>query len=83
MLLSMDYPSRRRDRANLNSIGSSLRSSRRGDPRSEYSGPSANTPKGPATGAGANRVRSTEGATPTGAKLGGSLGNGAHSWFGM
>jgi hypothetical protein len=58
MLLSMDYPSRRRDRANLNSIGSSLRSSRRGDPRSEYSGPSANTPKGPATGAGANRVRS-------------------------
>jgi len=36
--------------------GSTVRSSRRGDPRSEHSGPGANSPNGRATGCGANGV---------------------------
>jgi hypothetical protein len=39
MSLAMDYPNPQRDRANLSRDGSTLRSSRRGDPRSEHSGP--------------------------------------------
>jgi hypothetical protein len=52
--LAMDYPSPQRDRANPSRDAPTLRSSRRGDPRSERSGSSANSPSGPATGAGAN-----------------------------
>jgi hypothetical protein len=47
----MDYPIPQRDRANLSRDAPTLRSSRRGDPRSERSGPTANSPNGPATGA--------------------------------
>ena len=45
-------------RANLSRDGSNLRSRRRGDRRSEYSGPSANRPIGRASGPGANPVHS-------------------------
>ena len=44
--------------ASLGRDGSNLRSRRRGDPRSEYSGPSANRPIDRASGLGANRVHS-------------------------
>jgi len=56
--LAMDYSSSQRDRANLSRDGSNLRSRGRGDPRSEHSGPSANSPIGRASGSGANRVHS-------------------------
>jgi len=45
-------------RVNLGRDGSNLHSRRRGDLRSEYSGPSANHPIGRASGSGANRVHS-------------------------
>jgi len=45
-------------RANLGRDGSNLQSKRRGDPRSEYSGPSATRPIGRASGSGTNRVHS-------------------------
>jgi hypothetical protein len=44
--------------ANLGSDSTSLRSRRREDPRSEYSGPIANCPIGRASESGANRVHS-------------------------
>jgi hypothetical protein len=54
--LAMDYPSPQRGRANLSRDGSNLRSRRRGDPRSEYSGPSANNRICRGSGSGATRV---------------------------
>ena len=45
-------------RGDLGGDGSSLRSRRRRDVRSEYSGPNANRPIGRASGPGANRVHS-------------------------
>ena len=56
--LATDYRSPRWDRANLGRDGSNLRSRRREAPRSEYSGPTANSPIGCASGPGASRVHS-------------------------